>query len=320
MISPELPVDELARVSVLKSLSILDTEPEERFDRVTRMAKRLFNVPIAVVSLVDSERLWFKSCSGLDAVEAPRDASLCSYAISKDEMLVVKDTVKDERFMKSSLVTGEPKVRFYAGCPLYSIAGLKLGTLCLIDKVPRQFSTEEKEVLQDLASMVEQEFSTFHVDSTDYLINATNRDGFLMLAERNPNNVPNNGKHSSLISIELDKFKSINDQVEHCGQDETLIGFTDSLKEIFEDSPLYVQMDKNEFVVMMGDEDKENVRQKVQSLESTVTDYNYKSGGHYEIAFCYSAVDVEPENEKGISQLLIESDLLMYGQKRCNEI
>lgn len=133
---PAKPADEPARLDALRALNILDTSPEERFDRLTRLAKRLFDVPIALVSLVDVDRQWFKSCVGLDASETPRDISFCGHAIVGDEILMIRDTLVDERFHDNPLVTGAPHIRFYAGCPLRVPNGSKIGTLCLIDADP----------------------------------------------------------------------------------------------------------------------------------------------------------------------------------------
>ena len=123
MKTPELPADERTRLEILRSLKILDTLPEERFDRLTRLARKLFDVPIALVSLVDVNRQWFKSSAGLDATETPREISFCGHAILGDDILVVSDTQLDERFHDNPLVTGGPAIRFYAGCPLTGANG-----------------------------------------------------------------------------------------------------------------------------------------------------------------------------------------------------
>ncbi len=320
MISPEFPQNELARVSVLKSLNILDTKPEERFDRITRMAKRLYNVPIALVSLVDSERQWFKSSMGLDASETHRDISFCGHAILDDDIFVIENALEDERFADNPLVTDEPSIRFYAGCPIRSIAGVKIGTLCLIDTVPRRLSLEEKEILRDLATMVEKELVTFQIATTDCLTNMTNRTGFLLLAERNLQACQTYGKKSSLLFLDLDKFKQINDEYGHHEGDKALAAFSHSLKEAFEDSGLFARIGGDEFVVLLNDTEKNHTLKKVTELNESVASYNQQNQKNYTLSFCYGVVDIEPENQKDISELLIESDLMMYGQKRCNNL
>ena len=137
MLVPGKPANEAARIQVLHGLDLLDSAPEERFDRLTRLAKRLFNVPIALVTLVDKDRQWFKSCVGLAATETPRDISFCGHAILNDGLLLVPDAREDVRFHDNPLVTGEPNIRFYAGYPLTVPNGNKMGTLCLLDTKPR---------------------------------------------------------------------------------------------------------------------------------------------------------------------------------------
>ncbi len=149
--------DDAERCAVLHSLDILDTPPEERFDRLTRLAQRMFGTRIALVSLVDHRRQWFKSRLGLDATETERSISFCGHAIASDSLFVIEDTLDDERFADNPLVVGAPHIRFYAGCPLRGKGGYMLGTLCVIDDKPRVFSDTDRENLRMLAGLVEEE-------------------------------------------------------------------------------------------------------------------------------------------------------------------
>lgn len=159
MKAPDVPPDEPFRLSALEELALLDTPPEERFDRLTRLAARTLNVPIALVSLIDTDRQWFKSRQGLDARETGRDISFCGHAVLREETLVIENALDDERFFDNPLVTGDPHIRFYAGAPLHDPQGQRVGTLCIIDRKPRSFSEEDKITLRDLADLVEREFS-----------------------------------------------------------------------------------------------------------------------------------------------------------------
>ena len=177
MKTPDTPQDEDARLKTLRSLNILDTSAEERFDRLTRIAKRMFDVPIALVSLVDEDRQWFKSCIGLSVRETPRDISFCGHAILGNEVFLIPDTLKDERFIDNPLVADEPNIRFYAGCPLRFPDGSMLGTLCIIDQKPRNLDEEDLEALKDLASTAERELAAVQMATTDELTNIPNRRG-----------------------------------------------------------------------------------------------------------------------------------------------
>ena len=154
MLEPIKPQDELARVKELHDLCVLDTPPEERFDRLTRTAQRLFGVNIALVSLIDHERQWFKSRQGLDALETPRNISFCGHAILGHDAFVVEDATLDLRFADNPLVTGPLGIRFYAGMPLQGPKGYQVGTLCLIDQKPRHFTPDDAAALRDLAAAV----------------------------------------------------------------------------------------------------------------------------------------------------------------------
>ena len=155
MKEPPEPTNEWQRLEALQRSGLLDSPPEERFDRITRIAQSCFGTQIVLVSLVDDARQWFKSSQGLAAEQTPKAISFCGHAILADEPLVVEDTHSDSRFADNPLVTGPPYIRFYAGAPLKDPEGLRLGTLCLIDSQPRRFGADERHRLRDLADCVE---------------------------------------------------------------------------------------------------------------------------------------------------------------------
>lgn len=154
-----LPENEVQRLAELRGLGVLDTEPEERFDRLVRIACTAFDVPIVLVSLVDEDRQWFKSCIGVGVSQTSREAAFCAHAILENAVMVVPDALLDPRFADNPLVTEDPRIRFYAGCPLRSPAGFALGTLCLMDGRPRHLDARRIALLEDLASLVEAELA-----------------------------------------------------------------------------------------------------------------------------------------------------------------
>jgi PAS domain S-box-containing protein len=162
------PANEPARQSALDALCILDTPAEERFDRLTRLAALTLRMPGALVSLVDTDRQWFKSRCGLDLQQTPRSVAFCSHAVAMRDTLVVEDTALDARFADNPLVTGAPRIRFYAGQPIYS-DGEAVGTLCVIDHAPRTLDAGERKTLRDLAALVEIELNHVKVQTARVL-------------------------------------------------------------------------------------------------------------------------------------------------------
>jgi GAF domain-containing protein len=154
MISADIPANEAQRLQALRELLILDTPPEERFDRIVQFAADEFDVPMALISLVDSDRQWFKARIGLAACETGRDESFCAHALHGPGLLLVEDALRDERFADNPLVTGGPHIRFYAGAPLVLRSGAIVGTLCVIDREARRFDAVDRSILESLRLLV----------------------------------------------------------------------------------------------------------------------------------------------------------------------
>ena len=149
-----MPTPDSARVAALEKYAILDTEPEQAFDDLTLLASYVCKTPIAMISLVDEDRQWFKSKIGISISETPREVAFCSIAIQQSDVMVVPDTLQDERFRNNPFVVADPRIRFYAGAPLITEEGYALGTLCVVDQKPREFGADQKEALQALSRLV----------------------------------------------------------------------------------------------------------------------------------------------------------------------
>jgi sigma-B regulation protein RsbU (phosphoserine phosphatase) len=161
MVPAPVVIDERERLADLRALSLLDTPAEERFERIVRLLIDVFQVPIAYIALVDADRQWFKSQRGLPVAQTPRDVSFCGHTIAQDELLIVPDTTRDARFHDNPLVTRGPQLRFYAGYPLAGPNGHHVGTICLADTSPRQFSAREVETFREIATLAERELNMF---------------------------------------------------------------------------------------------------------------------------------------------------------------
>lgn len=157
MIHAPIPANEAERIADLRALQLLDSPPEERFDRIIRLGEHIFNLPIVYLALVDADRQWFKAQCGLRATETRRDESFCGHTIALGELMIVPDARKDERFHDNPLVVGEPHVRFYAGHPLKGPKGTYIGTLCVASPAPQDFSADQIRMLGELAALAEHE-------------------------------------------------------------------------------------------------------------------------------------------------------------------
>ncbi len=317
MQKPPIPVDEATRIDALRALKILDTSPEERFDRLTRLAKRLFGVPIAVVSLVDTDRQWFKSCTGLEARETSRDVSFCGHAIVEDDIFLVPDAALDERFQDNPLVVDEPHIRFYAGCPLVVANGSKLGTLCIIDRDPRDFDEDDLDLLRDLARMAEQELAAIQIATMDDLTMLSNRRGFRALSLHAIGLCRRLEKPASMLYFDLDLFKQINDRYGHAEGDRALRSFGHLLKQTFRESDVIGRIGGDEFAVLVTNADRAAQEAALDRLEQAVIGHNREASRGYDLRYSVGAVEFDPSRHPSVDELMAEADALMYAQKRA---
>lgn len=242
-----IPANEPERLASLQDMLLLSTPDEELFDRVTRTTKRVFDAPIVLVSLIDAQRQWFKSCIGLDVRETPRDISFCGHAVADDRMLVIPDAAADTRFADNPLVTGAPHIRFYAGRPVRNLAGYAVGTLCVIDRKPRAFGRTERELLDDLGSWVESGFRerelseaqrailtelqvARHESLTDPMLGIWNRRAAMELLTRECGHAMLHGQPLSLLVVDVDHFKRVNDTHGHPTGDAVLVQIARALR------------------------------------------------------------------------------------------
>jgi diguanylate cyclase (GGDEF)-like protein len=317
MKEPANPPDEVMRLQTLQSLNVLDTPAEERFDRVTRVAKRLFGVPIALVSLVDQNRQWFKSCVGLDTRETPRAISFCGHAILGDDLFVVPDTMEDDRFADNPLVSSEPHIRFYAGLPLRARNGSKLGTLCIIDREARDFRKEDLEALRDLALMVEGELEAVQVATLDELTGISNRRGFVMLAQHSLSVCLRHSLPVTLVFLDLDKFKVINDTLGHAEGDRALQSFAEQIRRSCRESDIVARLGGDEFVLLLINATREQAGESINRLRQSIQRQDEEVQRGYSIGFSHGIVEFESGKHGTIEDLLAEADSVMYATKRA---
>jgi diguanylate cyclase (GGDEF)-like protein len=232
MIEAQIPSNENERLKALHKLQLLDTPIEERFERITRLLCRLLDVPISSFTLVDEFRQWFKSIQGLTSLETPRRIAFCSHAVLSNEMLVVSDATKDERFFDNPLVTGAPYIGSYVGHRIRSSDGYSIGTICAIDHKPRHFNQDQMQLMRDMAAIVEtelrvMEFTASHkqliqeLDTAeklaliDPLTRIWNRAGIMKILQREWAEASRSNNFIGILSADIDHFKRINDTYGH---------------------------------------------------------------------------------------------------------
>jgi len=315
MIKPDIPQNEKSRLETLRSLDVLDAQAEERFDRLTRMAKRMFGVPIALVSLVDENRQWFKSCIGLSLSETSREMSFCGHAILGSEVFIIRDAIEDERFADNPLVLNDPNIRFYAGCPL-TVNGHRLGTLCIIDKAPRDFGNDDIDALKDLASMVERELEAVQIATLDELTGLSNRRGFMLLARYSLKLSIRQKFPLVLVFIDLDQFKVINDKFGHAEGDAALVAFANLMNANFRGSDHYARLGGDEFVALLSSTSIKEAETIIARFKRSLIAYNQQAKRGYDISFSYGIVEFNHGTQTTIEELIDEGDSLMYESKK----
>ena len=312
MIEPPFPLDETARLMSLHSLRILDTAPEERFDRITRMSKRMFNVEIALISLVDSHRQWFKSKQGLDACETDRNISFCGHAILDSQVFIVGDAANDPRFADNPLVTGQPKIRFYAGCPIRGPMGHRIGTLCIIDPNPRGMTVDEQETLRDLAAMVEDELALLATSTIDELTAVSNRRGFNNVAKHMLALCRRVDTPAEIVFFDLDGFKQTNDILGHEAGDKLLVHFAKLLTRCFRSADVVARLGGDEFAVFMAGSELSSDAALDRLVELADESRDQVPG---KLSWSVGRVAFDPERHSTIESLLADADREMYEDK-----
>jgi diguanylate cyclase (GGDEF)-like protein len=309
MLTPAIPANERQRLKALRDMKVLDTPPEERFDRVTRLARQVFGTPIALVSLVDENRQWFKSRQGLDAEETPRDISFCGHAILDDRIMVVNDATRDERFCDNPLVCGNPNIRFYAGYPLAAPDGSRVGTLCVIDEKPRQISHDQLRLLRELGRMIEEELRTVSDATTDPATGLSSRRGFLAIADHLLAMCKRCEQPATLLMFHLQSLATI--EAEH-GRDESdtaAVEFAHLLMASFRDSDIVARICMDIFCVFLSGADLDGADPARFRLEEHLGIRNREPGQPYTLEVDTHAVAFKAGRHADAEALLNDGEV-----------
>ena len=274
----------------------------------------MFAVPIAQVSLIDADRQWIKSSAGWPPLHSPRAVSFCSHAILGADVFHVSDAQADARFADNPLVTGDPRIRFYAGCPL-RVEGHNLGALCLIDRQPRAFTEEERNLLVDLARMVEEELAAEHRAASDELTGLANRRGFESFARHVLGISKRVAMPLTLVYFDLDEFKSINDRFGHGEGDRALKIFARVLSTTIRESDFAARLGGDEFVVLLTNSAAATAHRVIAALHEVLQEAGRHAEIPYPIRCSAGVVEFDGARHAVADDLLREADAAMYRNK-----
>ncbi len=333
-----MPLREQERLAVLDSYKVLDTPPVAALDRITRMVAAMLGVPIALISLVDQDRQWFKSKIGLDVSQTPRDLAFCAHAICQNAVMVVPDARDDLRFSRNPLVMSEPSIRFYAGAPLRTPDGHNIGTLCAIGQEPRTLSPEQKQLLTDMAAMVMEELeyrragkqalgalseqisrgdALYELAMTDPLTGALNRRAFLDLAEKECLRAIRRGTPLSLLAFDIDHFKRINDQFGHAAGDDVLRALVRHLNGTIRADEILGRIGGEEFAIMLPEADAHGahrVAERVRAQLATLCPIVVDGGATITFTVSIGVTECFPARES-LDEVFKRADAAMYQAK-----
>jgi diguanylate cyclase (GGDEF)-like protein len=311
-----LAESESERLAALDRLDVLDTPREEAFDRIARLARKVFNVPMAAVSFIDAHRQWYKANDGLVGDQHPREHSFCRHLVETGKALVVPDATKDERFAESPFVTGSG-IRFYAGLPLRSADGHNIGSICIVDTKPREFGEAQLDLLNDLAHISMDELDLRLTAVKDSLTGVLTRRRFKEEAARSVALAQRHHQDLAIVAFDLDRFKHINDTFGHAAGDAVLVGAAEAARSVLRITDLIGRLGGEEFAVLLPStalggamEVAEKIRKAVGALRFT---FGEQEAG---IATSVGVAALDPST-RDAETLLVHADKALYEAKNA---
>lgn len=307
--------DEVARLAALRCYCLLDTAQEARFDDLTQLAAGICKTPVSLISLVDTNRLFFKSHHGLDAREVPYPEGFCGHAIRQRDILEIPDTHQDSRFADHPLVVDPPRVRFYAGAPLFNEDGFGLGTLCVIDFVPRTLTAEQRDVLRLLAKQVIVQFELGLQAMRDPLTGLYNRRPLEDSLQREISRARRSVSPVGVMAIDADHFKRINDSFGHDTGDAVLRAMARVLSASVRDCDIVCRAGGEEFVILLPEMGKHELMQRAESVRLSVETTPIVVGARTVPVTVSIGIALFPEHGATESDLLRSADAALYQAK-----
>lgn len=308
--------DDDARVAALRRLDIMDTGIEQPFEKIVTLVRTVLSVPIATVTLVDRDRQWFKAERGMGMTETPRAVSFCTHTIQQRDPLIVEDAHLDPRFAASPLVVGPPHIRSYAGIPLRTPEGYNVGSLCAMDTRSRRFSPADIAIMQNFANIVCDELELRLIAQVDHLTGALTRRGFVEQAEREISRARRYDRPSTLVMLDVDHFKSVNDTHGHAVGDQVLCQIAQLAGVALRPTDVFGRLGGEEFAMLLPETDGEDAVVVADRLRQTIADHPMQLPGgrtlHVTASFGVAALD---GGSASVAAWLERADRVMYAAK-----
>ena len=274
----------------------------------------MFDVDVALVTLVDEDRQWFLSKQGTDLEEFSRATSFCGHALHSDDILLVDDATVDARFSGNPLVVDDPAIRFYAGQPIHGPGGSRLGTLCLLDSRPRTLTPDEADSLRDLAGVVEDEIAVTQASSIDDLTGLANRRGFEFVARKILEVCRRSGRSATILFADLDGLKETNDTHGHAAGDRALYEFAQILLGIHRSSDVVARLGGDEFAVLLTGTTTPDP--SLPKLAAALDRFNASTHLPFRLSASVGMAQFESDSVETLDELIARADTDMYRHKQ----
>lgn len=307
--------DEAARLEALYRLQILDTEEEEVFDRIPRMIRQALDVPMAAIALIDEDRRWFKSVSGGQRGQISRQDSFCNVTIQNPSPTIVSDTLKDSVFRDNILVRDTPHIRAYLGVPLVTSDGYRVGSVCCVDKEPRNFTKEDIQLIKDMSLIVMEQMEMRTLALFDPLTSARTRRGFCSEAKHRLEFARLTGQKFALAMLDIDHFKSVNDHFGHSAGDEILAGVGQRITDQLPEDAIFGRMGGEEFAVALPDKSLDDALVCAEDLRRAIESASFDTKwGSLDITVSVGVAQADGLTQ-GLEELLEQADWALYEAK-----
>ena len=308
--------DDDGRVAALRRLDVLDTAVEEPFEKIVTLVRTVLAVPVATVTLVDRDRQWFKARRGLEQSETPRAVSFCTHTIQQRDPLIIENALADPRFAESPLVVGPPYVRSYAGIPLRTPEGYNVGALCAMDTRPRRFSPADIAILSNFANIVCDELELRLIAQVDHLTGALTRRGFVDQAQREMERTLRYGRASSLIMIDVDHFKRVNDTYGHSIGDQVLKQIASLAETTLRPCDLFGRLGGEEFALLMPETSGAAALVVAERLRNTIAEHpmTLHGGGTIHVTASFGVAELSASFNT-LTAWLERADMMLYAAK-----